>query len=175
MDYNNDQEITILGVDPGTIITGFGVIKASLGHERPIDYGCIRPPAKLPLHERHLIIHNSINMLIEKFSPDAISVETQFVKKNIQVAMKLGMTRGVILLSGALHKIPIFEYAPRKAKLSVVGSGAASKEQVQRTIKMLLKLEKIPTPEDAADGLALAICHAHEHFKQKRIFPCMNT
>jgi len=114
-------------------------------------------------------------MLIKKFNPDAISVETQFVKKNIQVAMKLGMTRGVIILSGALHKIPVFEYAPKKAKLAVVGTGLASKEQVQKTIKMLLKLPKLPTPEDAADGLALAICHAHNHYRQLRINSCMNT
>lgn len=155
---NNPQ--IIMGIDPGTRVTGYGIIKNSTIIEA-IDYGCIKPPSNLPLEERYLIIHNAIETLIEKFCPSAIVVETQFVKKNVQSAMKLGMARGIIILSATKRKIPKFEYAPKKAKLAVVGNGQASKFQVQKMVQMILKLPMPPTPEDAADALALAICHAH--------------
>ena len=107
---------------------------------------------------------------MDKNKPNAVSVETQFVKKNVQIAMKLGMARGIILLACSLKNIPIYEYAPRKAKQAIVGNGAASKEQVQKMLKLLLNLSNIPEPEDAADALALALCHAHQ-LKSKA---CMN-
>lgn len=160
----------ILGIDPGTRITGYGIIEVT--HEiRPIDFGCIRPPPQLPLHERYLIIFNSLEQLVEKFAPQTIVVESQFVKKNAQSALKLGMAKGMVLLVAAKNRIPIFEYAPKKAKLAIVGTGMASKQQVQSMLRILLKLPTIPTPEDAADALALAICHAHK----SRIQLCLNT
>lgn len=153
------QKKIIMGIDPGTRTTGYGIIqKEGLV---PLDFGCIRPPAKLPLPERYLIIYNALNALIEKFTPDAIAIETQFVNKNVESAIKLGMARGMAILAAAFHKIPIFEYAPKKAKLATVGTGSASKAQVQNMVKLLLKLNALPSPEDAADGLAIAICHAH--------------
>jgi crossover junction endodeoxyribonuclease RuvC len=150
----------ILGVDPGTQITGFGIIKNSQSLIA-LDFGCIRPPSKLAAEQRYLIIYQGICHLIEKYQPDAIAVETQFVYKNVQSALKLGMARGMVLLAGAQKSIPIFEYAPKKAKLAVVGTGSASKYQVQMMVQALLKLPSPPKPEDAADALALAICHAN--------------
>lgn len=151
----------ILGIDPGTRVTGFGIISECNGSFNPLDFGCIRPPAKLPIAERYLIIFNAVEHLLETHSPDAVAVESQFVYKNVQSAMKIGMARGTVLLAAARRKIPIYEYAPTKAKLAVVGNGSASKEQVQRMIQLLLKLPHPPEPEDAADALALALCHAH--------------
>jgi crossover junction endodeoxyribonuclease RuvC len=151
----------ILGIDPGTRITGYGVIRHKRHTFEPIDFGCIRPPPSLDGPQKYLALFNGIEALLERFQPDAVSVETQFVYKNIQSAIKLGMARGVTLLAAAKRNIPIFEYAPKKAKLAVVGTGTASKEQVQKMVQFLLKLPMLPEPEDAADALALAICHAN--------------
>lgn len=155
------DEITILGIDPGTRITGYGVIRHTRHTFEAIDFGCIRPPPSLDAPQKYLILFNAIESLLDRYQPQAVSVETQFVYKNIQSAMKLGMARGVTLLAAAKRNIPIFEYAPKKAKLAVVGTGTASKEQVQKMVQFLLKLPMIPQPEDAADALALAICHAN--------------
>lgn len=156
------KDTVILGVDPGTQVTGYGVIRETLRGWEPLDFGCIRPPSKLKLEQRYLAIFEGIDHLLEKYQPDAVSVETQFVHKNIQSALKLGMARGAVILPAARRGIAIFEYAPRKAKMAVVGTGGASKEQVQKMIQMQLKLTEIPEPADAADALALALCHAHQ-------------
>ncbi len=163
------MELIILGVDPGTVITGYGIIKKNENNLTALDYGCIRPPVKKELRDRYWIIFQSLEHLIKKYKPDAICVETQFVKKNVQVAMKLGMARAIVLLLSAKYGIPLFEYAPKKAKLAVVGKGSASKSQVQHMAKVVLSLDKIPEPEDAADALSIAICHAN------RENLCMNT
>jgi crossover junction endodeoxyribonuclease RuvC len=151
----------ILGIDPGTRITGYGVIKVRHSHIEPIDFGCIRPPTQQELPARYLALFNGLEKLLTQYSPDAVAIETQFVDKNVQSALKLGMACGALLVAAARHGIPIFEYTPRKAKLAVVGSGRASKQQVQKMIQLLLKLPLLPEPEDAADALALAICHAN--------------
>src|SRR3990167_4968151 len=151
----------ILGIDPGTTITGYGVISTHNGKPEPLDFGCIKPPPKTPLQERYRIIFDSLEQLIFQFKPTAVSVESQFVMKNVQSALKLGMAKGMVYLAAERQKIPIFEYAPKKAKLAIVGNGSASKLQVQKMVAMLLCLPKLPEPEDAADALALAICHAH--------------
>ncbi len=163
------KEPIILGIDPGTRITGFGVIKVAHPQLIPIDFGCIRPRAEMSAPERYLAIFNGVDQLIEKHAPTALSVETQFVYKNVQSALKLGMARGAVLIAAARRQIPIFEYAPKKAKSAVVGNGAASKEQVQKMIQLLLKLPILPEPEDAADALALAICHANNMQFQERL------
>lgn len=151
----------ILGVDPGTRITGYGLIRVlSHGYE-PIDFGTIRPSPKLTQAERYLIIFEGIIHLIEKHAAEAVAVESQFVYKNVQSAMKLGMARGAVLLAAAKKGIEVVEYVPKKAKLAVVGNGGASKIQVQKMTQVLLNLSQVPEPEDAADALALAICHAH--------------
>lgn len=155
------KELTILGVDPGTRITGYGLIKVAHPIIIPLDFGCIRPPINQELPARYLALFNSLEKLLDLYCPDAVAVETQFVYKNVQSALKLGMARGVVLIAAARRGIPIFEYAPKKAKLAIVGHGGASKEQVQRMVQLLLKLPCLPEPEDAADALALAICHAN--------------
>ncbi len=160
----------ILGVDPGTRITGYGIIKNNTQSHELLDFGCIRPPLHLSPAERYLFIFNGIDYLLETFHPDAVAVETQFVYKNVESAMKLGMARASILIAAARRAVPVHEYAPRKAKLAVVGNGAASKAQVQKMIQVLLRLSTLPEPEDAADALALAICHAHQEKNYARIY-----
>ena len=159
----------ILGIDPGTRITGYGIIEKLGGTYRPIDYGCVRPPANLKLSDRYLILFNAIDALILKYRPDVLIVETQYVDKNPQSAIKLGMARGAAIIAAKRHGLSVFEYAPTKAKMAVVGKGTASKEQVQGMVQLLLKLKTIPTPADAADALALAICHALSH---NDLIPC---
>ncbi|SCA62509.1 Crossover junction endodeoxyribonuclease RuvC [Chlamydiales bacterium SCGC AG-110-M15] len=149
----------VLGVDPGTRVTGYGFVLSEGRRQSLLEYGCIRTPKGASLSERYCIIYEGLEDLVARFSPDAIAVETQFMKENFNSAMKLGMARGMVLLLSAKLKIPIYEYAPTKAKRAVVGNGRASKQQVQAMIKVLLNLPVIPEPDDAADALALAICH----------------
>jgi crossover junction endodeoxyribonuclease RuvC len=157
----NSKKAVILGVDPGTIVTGYGVICENDRQWEPLDFGCIRPPRTLRAHEKYLAIFEGIDHLLEKYQPEAVAVETQFVYKNVQSALKLGMARGAVLIAAARRGIAVFEYGPTKAKKAVVGNGGASKIQVQRMIQMQLKLSQMPEPADAADALALALCHAH--------------
>lgn len=159
----------ILGVDPGTCATGYGIIEIFDHAIVPIDYGCIRPPSSYKLSDRYLIIFESIDLLIEKHHPIAVAVETQFVHKNPQSALKLGMAKGSVIIAAKRRQLPIFEYAPTVAKRAVVGTGKASKFQVQGMVQRILRLASLPKPEDAADALALAICHAHlaEHLRVK--------
>jgi crossover junction endodeoxyribonuclease RuvC len=159
--HQNSSESTILGIDPGTRITGYGLIRIAGNSYTALDYGCIRPPEKQKLTDRYLVIFNGIETLIEKFKPDVLVVETQFVQKNVQSALKLGMARGIAIIAAKRRGIPIFEYSPTRAKKAVVGTGKASKFQVQGMVQRHLNLAKAPEPEDAADALALAICHAH--------------
>lgn len=156
-----DKKEIILGIDPGTRITGYGVIEIS--HPLiALDFGCIRPPSTHALEQRYKVIFESLEALIEQYSPTLIAVESQFVLKNVQSAIKLGMAKGMVLLAAARKNIPVLEFAPKKAKQSVVGNGSASKLQVQKMIQTLLRLPVMPEPEDAADALALAICASHQ-------------
>ena len=160
MDQEQHHSI-ILGVDPGTRVTGYGILKVEGNQYRPLDFGCIRPPASMKLTDRYLIIYKGIEELINLHKPNVLVVETQYVHRNVQSAIKLGMARGGIVIAAKLKGIGVVEYAPTQAKLAVVGNGHASKYQVQRMIQRLLNLSCVPEPEDAADALALAICHAH--------------
>ena len=170
----DSDSIIILGIDPGTRITGYGLIRLLPSDIEPMDYGCIRPPATLALSARYCIIFEAIEQLIGKFRPHVMAIETQFVLKNAQSAIKLGMARGMAVLAAARAKIEIHEYAPKRAKQAVVGNGSASKEQVQRMIAALLHLPKPPEPEDAADALALAICYANTRKTTGRM-ECTNS
>lgn len=151
----------ILGIDPGTRITGYGVIRQVGGKIELIDFGCIRPPIQEETAKRYLSLFNGMEQLLIQYAPLAVAVETQFVHKNVQSALKLGMARAAILIASARNNTSVFEYSPTKAKKAVTGQGGASKEQVQRMVQLLLHLKEPPTPEDASDALALAICHAH--------------
>lgn len=151
----------LLGVDPGTLISGWGVISTQDGKEEIIDFGAIRPKATLKLSDRYHIIFKAIQALIVQFSPDAIAIETQFTGKNVASTLKLAMARAVVLIAAREAGIPIFEYAPMTIKKAVTGTGSASKEQVKGMIRRIFALQKDPEPEDAADALACALCHAH--------------
>lgn len=148
----------ILAVDPGTLITGYALIDCVDGKYTVVDYGCIRPPQKYKISDRYLIIFESIDALLEKYTPSCLVVETQYVKYNVQTTIKLGMARGAVLVAAARRKVKIYEYAPSQAKRAVVGRGYASKAQVQGMVQLLLQIQDVP--EDAADALALAVCHA---------------
>ena len=151
----------ILGIDPGYAIVGFGVIEYKGNSFKVIDYGKITTDAKKSLPERLVIIYNSLVMLINKYNPDAISVEELFFNNNAKTAINVGQARGVILLGAAQSGKEVFEYTPLQVKQAVVGYGRAEKNQVQQMVKTLLNLEKIPKPDDVADALAVAVCHAH--------------
>lgn len=154
------EEPIIIGIDPGTTITGYGIIRVKNPSFETLDYGCIKPPAHFKLSDRYLTIFEALEKLLEQYAPDCLVVETQYLQKNFQSVLKLGMARGIAILAGKRRGLPVFEYSPTRAKKAVVGNGSASKQQVQKMIQCLLHLPKLPTPEDAADALALAICHA---------------
>ncbi len=158
----------IIGIDPGTRITGYAIVHSGDHHHLPIDYGCISPPLKHPLPKRYQMIYLGIDHLLNKYKPQALAVETQYVHKNVQSAIKLGMARGMAILAAAQRDIPVFEYSPTKTKLAVAGNGHASKAQVQGMIRLLFKLSETP-PEDAADALAIAVCHIHSNQMQQLI------
>lgn len=149
----------ILGIDPGTARTGWGVIETNGSSYTLIASGVITPKTKI-LSEKYAEIYDGINHIIDTFHPHCISVETQFVSKNPQSAIKIGMARGMAVLAGAKRSLPIYEYTPLKAKKAITGSGKAGKEDMQKMIGLLLSTKKI-IPHDAADALALAICHSH--------------
>ena len=152
--------IRILGIDPGTRITGYGIIEYNENSYRAIDYGCIKPPPKMLLSERYRIIFEGIRQIIKKYSPAEMAVENIFFSKNPASAIKLGQVRGVILLAGSEAGLKIYEYSPRRIKRALIGSGAAAKVQLQGMVKHLLALSEPPEPMDVSDALATAICHA---------------
>ncbi len=154
------EHLVIIGIDPGTIVTGYGVVKISGSDYSAIDYGCIKPPPQKKLSDRYLIIFEGIEELLARHKPHVVVLETQFVNKNPQSAIKLGMARGIAILAAKKASLPVFEYTPARAKKAIVGNGQASKQQVQWMIKTRLNLKELPTPQDAADALALALCHA---------------
>lgn len=157
----------IIALDPGTVVTGFAIITNENGTFQALDFGCIRPPKNLKLSDRYLIIFEAVEELLKRHDPGTLVVETQYVQHNVQSAIKLGMARGVVILAAKRNNIPVFQYTPTQAKKAVTGSGRASKYQVQGMVTKLLCLAAPPTPEDAADAIALALCHAHSmHFSQ---------
>ncbi len=155
----------VFGIDCGTEWTGYGVVSVEETPRerrlRPICAGTIRLSKKETLATRLEMVHRELFSLIAAHAPDAIAVEEVFYSVNAKSALKLGHVRGVALLAAAGHLLPVFEYAPLKIKSTVVGYGLASKEQVQLMVARLLNLDKVPEPADAADALAIAICHIH--------------
>lgn len=153
----------ILGIDPGFAIIGIGIIEYTGNRFKVIEYTKITTEAHTDFPERLKCIFNQLNCIIDKYSPDVIAVEELFFNNNAKTAINVGQGRGVILLSGALKNIPVYEYTPLQIKQAVVGYGRATKDQVQQMVKVLLNLEKIPKPDDVADALAVAVCHAHSY------------
>lgn len=158
--HSGNNPETIIGVDPGTLVTGYGIIKLKGSSYVAVDYGCICPPPSAVLSERYLILFNALEAILERYQPQALAIETQFVGKNVQSALKLGQARGVAMIVAKRKGIAVYEYSPTSVK-KAVGSGRASKEQVQELVKMLLGLQVLPEPFDAADALAIALCHSN--------------
>ncbi len=150
----------VIGVDPGSRITGFAVIEHLARTSKVLCHGTVRPSLKMTLEKRYYEIFCELDQIIKKFKPKCLSVETQFVHKNVQSAIKLGMARGACLLAAAKHDILVKEYTPTLAKKSIVGKGHASKAQIQKMVQILLNLKE-PLCEDTSDACALALCHVH--------------
>ena len=151
----------ILGIDPGIAILGYGVIESDNYDMKFIDYGTITTPATMDTPQRLLTIYNSVEEMILKYSPDAIAYEELFFNQNAKTALIVGHARGAAVVAGAKQGIDLYEYTPLQLKQAVVGYGRADKHQVQSMVKLLLHLKEIPKPDDAADALAVAICHSN--------------
>lgn len=151
----------ILGIDPGIAIVGWGVLDYDKMKFRPVAYDSIMTKAGLPVEDRLQIIYSELSAIIEKYKPEAIAVEELFWNTNQKTGIIVAEARGVVLLCAKQHGVPIFEYTPLQVKQAVVGYGRAEKKQVILMVTTLLKLEKPPKPDDTADALALAMCHAH--------------
>lgn len=155
------DENLILGIDPGTAITGYGLVWGEGDNLRLVDYGTIVTSAGKPLPQRLQEIYYRLTTLIQAREPAAAAVEKLFFSRNVRTALSVGQARGVALLAMANAGIPIHEYTPLEIKQAVVGYGRATKDQVQEMVKMLLGLDSVPQPDDAADAIAVAICHIH--------------
>jgi crossover junction endodeoxyribonuclease RuvC len=153
----------VLGVDPGTAITGYGLVRDTEQGDQlqTVAYGAITTPADWPMPERLQKIYHDLTALIREHSPTEAAVEQLFFSRNVKTALAVGQARGVALLALAEGGLPVHEYTPLQVKQSVVGYGRAEKAQVQELVRLLLGLEAIPQPDDAADALAIAICHLH--------------
>lgn len=155
------SSLTILGIDPGTATTGFGVVVSNGSRLQGVACGCIHTKPEAPAEERLQKIFKDTKALIKKYSPDIIAVEQLFFGMNVKTALAVGQARGVILLAAADSGVALVEYTPLQVKQALVRYGRADKKQVQYMVKTILGLKEVPKPDDAADALALAICHAH--------------
>ena len=150
----------VLGIDPGTAALGYGIVERN-GGLRAIDHGCLETAASTPLPQRLLAIHHQVVDLIELHRPDLLAVERIFYSRNAQTAFAAGQARGVVLLAAAAHDLPVREATPSEVKLAVAGHGRAGKDEIARMVRLVLGMERLPTPDDAADALAIAIWAAH--------------
>jgi len=160
----------ILGIDPGTAVTGYGVIESSATQKlRCIDYGTIRSKANEAQTDRLKKIYDGITDVIKTYHPDLMAIEDVFYGQNVQAALKLGQARGVVIVAGLNVGIPVTTFAAREVKQSLTGYGAASKEQVQRMVRDMLGLNEVITPLDASDALAIALCHAQRWWTEQKL------
>ncbi len=159
----------VLGIDPGSETLGWGVVEGSGSLYKCVEFGTVRSNTKLAFSKRLHTIFDGVAELIERFEPDAVSIEDAFYSTNVKVAVKLGQVRGIVLLLAEQRGLEIAEYAPRLIKQTVVGYGNAEKNQVGEMVKILLSLKTVPKPHDAADALAIAICHFHHSGVAARI------
>jgi crossover junction endodeoxyribonuclease RuvC len=153
----------ILGIDPGLADTGFGIIESKNGTLKSLGHGSIQTSKKLKLTQRLELIEIELNEIIKKFQPDIAAIEKLFFGRNVTTAITVGQARGVVLLGLAKQKIPTIEFTPLQVKQAVTGYGGADKRQVQEMVKLILKLDQIPKPDDAADALAVAIGGANSN------------
>jgi crossover junction endodeoxyribonuclease RuvC len=159
----------VLGIDPGSETLGWGVVEGENLKYKLVDFGTVKSSPREKFSKRLLKIHEGVKAVIEKFQPDVLSIEESFYGVNVNVVMKLGQVRGAVIVLGELSGLEIAEYSPRLVKQTVVGYGNAEKHQVQEMVRVLLRLQKAPEPHDAADALAIAICHFHHAGAQNRI------
>jgi len=152
--------LIIIGIDPGTAITGYGVIGYTGNSFRVYDYGAVRTGSDLELAARLDIIYRELTGLIQRLQPEHMAIEELFFNKNAKTALAVGHARGVALLAGVQSGLPVYEYTPLQVKQAVVGHGRAAKEQVQYMVRAILSLRETPSPDDVADALAVGICHA---------------
>lgn len=153
--------MVILGIDPGYAIVGYGVVDYKNNHFSTVDYGVVTTPAGINFAKRLELIYNNILDIIEKYRPDSISIEKLFFNSNTATAIAVAEARGVIRLAAQKCNVPAFEYTPLQVKLAVTGYGKAEKKQIMDMTRIVLGLDEIPKPDDTADALAVAICHAH--------------
>ncbi len=156
----------IIGIDPGYAIVGFGVIEYNRAQFSVIDYGAVTTPAGMDFNSRLLEIYNDLCYILDKFKPDYLAIERLYFTSNQKTAIDVAQARGIVLLAARQRNIDIFEYTPLQVKQSVTGYGKAIKKQVQEMTTRILKLNEIPKPDDTADALAIAICHAHSYNSQ---------
>jgi len=151
--------MTILGIDPGYATVGFGIIQGDRARQQVVQYGAIRTEPGGPLAPRLKQIYQDTCLLIEQFSPDAIAIEELFFNTNVTTGMAVSHARGVLLLAGETMGVPLFEYTPLQVKQAITGYGRAEKKQMMEMVRRLLNMQQIPKPDDAADALAIALCH----------------
>jgi crossover junction endodeoxyribonuclease RuvC len=159
----------VLGIDPGSETLGWGIVEGSGLKYAAVDFGVVKSNPRLPFSKRLINVYAGVSAVIESFEPDVVSIEEAFYAVNAGVAIKLGQVRGVLLLLAEQRGIAIAEYAPRLIKQTVVGYGNAQKHQVQEMVRVLLSLKSAPAPHDAADALAIAICHFHHAGMRNKI------
>ena len=158
----------IIGIDPGTARLGFGIIDAGDGYAA-VDYGTIETSAKVAMAQRLLELYEALTHLITTHSPESMAIEQLFFSRNVTTAITVGQARGVALLAAAQAGIPVTEYTPAEVKQAISGYGNADKQQVQFMVQLLLELDTVPYPDDAADALAVALCHGQSHAFQDRV------
>ena len=151
----------ILGIDPGYAIVGYGILDYSNTKFKVVDFGAITTPAGMDFNKRLELIYDQMMLLFTKYNPEAMAIEKLFYNTNAKTVIDVAQARGVIMLSAQKNNVPTFEYTPLQVKQSVVGYGRAEKKQVQEMTKIILHLESVPKPDDTADALAMAVCHAH--------------
>ena len=151
----------ILGIDPGYAIVGWGVIDTDGNKSKAVAYGAVTTPAGHKMSARLRDIYDGVMQIIQEYKPDVISIEELFFNSNAKTAIMVGQARGVLILAAENSGLPIYEYTPLQVKQAIVGYGRADKNQVQQMVKVLLNLTAIPKPDDTADALGMALCHAH--------------
>jgi len=152
----------VLGIDPGTVVMGYGVIESQNDEISLVDYGIINSPVRSAGWERLSYLYDRLTEIISRHQPDVVAVEQPFVAKNVRAAMAVGRAQAVAILAAANRVVPTYEYTPAQVKQRVANYGASSKEQIQEMVRLQLELPQVPQPNDAADALAVAICHLRE-------------
>jgi crossover junction endodeoxyribonuclease RuvC len=166
-----DAALIVLGVDPGTASTGYGLVATNGTALRALDYGLLETARNDALPVRLRVIHDGVRHLIELHRPQLVAVERLFLNSNVQTAFAVGQARGVVLLAAEECELPVFEYGPHEVKMAVTGYGRAGKNDVQRMVQMVLGMAELPRPDDAADALAVAICLAHAYRPSAEVAP----